>query len=39
MGDVGATPVGSWRWLALFIGAVALALMVPFVIAAGKVDR
>lgn len=39
MREANATPVESWRWLALFVGAVALALMVPFLIAAPSVDR
>lgn len=37
--DADGSPVASWRWLTLFVGAVAGALLVPFLIAAPAVDR
>ncbi len=37
--DPPAPTPSAWRWSALFVGAVAAALMVPFVLAAPVVDR
>jgi uncharacterized membrane protein YdjX (TVP38/TMEM64 family) len=37
--DPSAPPHGSLRWLLLFVGAVAIALLVPFLVAAPAVDR